>query len=898
MLGIFDSINTLDYLKNLLLDDKHQVSTKRLECYVNKLYNIPNASQVVTAWINTLINEYNTRYNDFDLVERSFYNKCFYKAIDYFIPFLGTYEKMGALINMCSLADDEDEENMMFHQEFFEKSVHNATKYENEISFLKAISDESIDNGYDSLYLLGFFNFRIQNYDMAIKYLEPCVAYRLKQINNDESIRLYIKSVIYLAESYEYKNDLDNALKQLIGIDGQQLRNHFSKSKIRIEISQYILTNYAKISKSENSIRYVKRVYEFLNNTSSGEFYTYKLFQLKGVNDSLKSFIHVLAHCISEYAAECMANTSKLKEKYREEIRFYSLLQQISRFLIDWLVIQDESYVTCQATIRAENDACPEAIDILIKRLKQFEDIKDEKLTIAQKMDKAELQFYIFYFAEQELNINNNKKNWEDIFEQYGNGFFEFVQKSGDTNALFHYLIIRFKYLLKKSAKDILQRNDLADYTELDRVYYKINESLKEPLPHVFRELIQECDRLIEAYLLLREYRYLDKDDVDIYNAQEFSYRLDLRKNNTMSKSEVQQNEDLDDTEDEEYDSNIIKTLIDEIEMRKRILILAPVKAAPSCSTDYTPISHLNKIVGRKRVSDNYESVHTYFQQVAIEHSRKKGINKVLQCENIGLIKWAIYYDSAVSALYLYYSEYMDGNKGEMIRANLNKNEKNHLNYLLESLKNHLFSKKEKLIDCSIEEHKRIYGSNDVCTTWLIKGSDVSQNSKVIEMLVFSEFDFYSSDHSCKIDSDDHVMFSIDQQYGAKYKIICFNNLLNTKEKGLCNYCVFEEKESVESPVGDLRDLNTQVSNNNYNCVYDSRIVDLNALKENIRKRKEELLSKGYRRNAIAIEKIESTYSKICKCCDNGCEKNNNEKDCEVLEICTKNGICIPTLNK
>lgn len=910
MSSIFDNINTLDCLKDVLFEkenSKAQVSTDKLESYAQKLYNIPNASQTVTEWLNILIEEYNRKYSDFDVIQRSFYNKCLYKAIDYFYPLLATYEKMGALINMCSLVDDEDEANMEFHQKFFEHSVHNATKYESEIHFLKIVDDGSIDNGYNLLYLLGFFNFRIQNYDAAINYLEPCVAYRLKQINqfnNDESIQLYIKSVIYLAESYEYRSDLDNALKQLIGIDGKQLKNHLVKGKVRGEISRFLLNNYPNITKDENSIQYIKKLYNFLRISTDLDFPTYKIFLLKGVNDSLKSFVHVVAHCLSEFASGCMAEVAKMKEGYKEEIRIYSLLQQISRFLIDWLVVQDDSYVTCQATIRAENDACPEAIDILIKRLNQFKDIKDEELSQNQKMEKAELQFYIFYFAEQELNINNNKKKWVDIFELYGNEFFEFVKKSEDTNALFHYLVIRFKYLLKKSVGDILQRNESTDYTELDRIYYQINECHKKPLPHVFRELIQESNRLMEAYLLLREYRYLDKEEIDVCIAREFKYRLELKKYNAIDNGntldgEAFNDEDIDDMEDEEsdveeYDSNIIRTLIDEIEMRKRILILAPVKAAPSCSTDYTPISQLYKIVGRKNISDSFESVHSKFQQVAIEHSKKKGIDKVLQCDDIELVKWAIHYDIAINALFLYYNEYMDGNKGEIIRANLNKNEKNHLSNLLESLKTY-FLQKEEQVECSIEEHKRIYGYKEACTTWLIRGSDVSGNNKLIELLVFAEFDFYSSDNKYKIDKEDYIMFSVDQQYVTKYKIICFNKLPNTEEKGICNYCIFDEEERIQ-PVGDSSKVsNEQVINVNYECVYDKRPVDLNKLKDNIRKRKEELLGKGYREKTKAVEKIENAYDEICECCDSGCKKESNTVDCIILETCMKNGIDIPT---
>lgn len=905
MLRIFEGINTLNSLKDILLEkenNKDQILTNKLEFYASKLYNISNASQVVTEWINILIDEYNSRYNNFNLVERSIHNRCLYNTIDFFIPFFGTYEKMGALINMCSLADDEDDANMDLHQEFFESSVLNATKYESEIHFLDIANDGSVDNGNDLLYLLGFFNFRIQNYNMAITYLEPCVEYRLKEINNDESIRSYIKSIIYLAESYEYnKNDLANALKHLIGLDGNQLKEHLINSKIRVEISRYLIKNYPNITKGENSIQYINKIFNFFYNSSDDVPASYKVFQLKGINDSLKSFVHVTAHCLSEYAAECMTKVAKMNDKFRDEIRIYSLLQQISRFLIDWLVIQDDSYVTCQATIRAENDACPEAIDILIKRLKRFRNISDEELSATAKMEKAELQFYIFYFAEQELNINNNKDNLVSIFKGYGEEFLRFVEESKDTNALFHYLVIQFKYLLKKSANDILQRNESADYTELDKIYYQIIECCKKPLPHVFQELIQESNRLVEAYLLLREYRYLDKEKPDLCNAQEFYNRLELRRYNVMvdgkaSKYEMPSKEELDSIDDEENDfedgdSNVIKTFIDEIEIKKRILILAPVKAAPSCSSDFVPISQLYKIVPRKNTLSSIKSVHSNFQQVAVAHGKKKGINKVLQCNDIGLVKWVIYYDSAVNALFLYYNEQEYGNKGEMLRANLNKNEKGHLDNLFESLKR-FFLRDKAQVECSQENHKEIYGSRDVCTTWLMKGDDVSKNNKLLEILIFSEFDFYSPTHSRKIDDGDDIMFSVDQQYVAKYKIVCFNKLPITKEKGICNYCIFNDEENIQSYAKNSPIISEQ--DNSYICVYGKRPVDLNKLKDNIMKKREELLIKGYHQNAKALTKLKDVYDEICECCDSGCKKDTNTTDCKLLGICVKNDVDIP----
>ena len=904
MLDIFDGISTLDCLKKEFLEKKNSeglMLENKLGSYVKKLYNIPNSSQMVTEWLNVLIDEYNRRYNDFDLHEKSIFNQCLYKAFDYFLPFLATYEKMGALINMCSLADDEDESNRDFHRECFEFSVCNATEYAKEIHFLEMANDE-IDNGINLLYLLGFFNFRIQNYDTAITYLEPCVLYRLKEIKNDESIRLYIKSIIYLAESFEYKNNLDSALKQLFGFDGNQLKEQLKHKEVRIGISKYIFSNYTKISKGEGSIQYIKKLYEYLWGSQPPFPATYNVFKLEGINDSLKSFVHVTAHCLSEYAADYMVKVAKIKEKNTDDIRIYSLLQQMSRFLMDWLVVQDDSYVTCQATIRAENDACPEAIDILLKSLKRFKNIQDDELSETQKMEKAELQFYIFYFVEQELNINNNKDNLIYIFEQYGAEFARFAKESKDTNALFHYLVIRFKYLLKKSAQDILQRNELSNYTELDDVYYRIIECRKKPLPHVFQELFRETDRLIEAYLLLREYRYLFRETPDLCNVKEFYNRLELKKysiTTDLNEIDMLNSKESDSIDDEEIDiedesSNVIKNLIDEIEIRKRILILAPVKAAPSCSSDYVPVSQLYKLGSRKIVSDSFASVHSNFQQVSAEHGKKRGINKILQCENSELIKWVLYYDDAISALFLYYSEQCNEFKGEMLRANLNEKEKRHLDRLFKSLRNN-FSSNIKRVDCNQKEHNRIYGSRDACTSWLIKGSDIVENEKLLEILIFSEFDFYSHTHSNKISDDDYIMFSVDEQYGKKYKVVCFSKLPDKNKMGICNFCQCVDGEEIQ-PIMVNADVLTEpdVELNNI-CSYNGVPIDLHKLKENISDKMMALKLDDYKETSEFYKVIKHLQDEVCECCDKGtCKNKDSIGGCETLKLCRENRIDIP----
>ncbi len=902
MLGIFEEIKTLECLKKVLtIEDETEcqdsIPIEKLERYLETLCNIPNASQIVTNWINGLIDEYNNKH--FEPREKSLYNLCLYKAFDYFLPFLATYEKLETLINMCSLVDDEDEESKDSHLKFFEQSVHNATDYAREIHILDLVKDRRVDNGNEILYLLGFFNFRIQHYDAAITYLKPCVENYLEKISNDESINLYVNSLIYLVESYEYKSDLDSALKQLFGSNGKQLKESLGNRHVRIDISRFILENYSNISKSTQSIHYIKKLFEYLCGSQDNLPASCKVFQLKGINKSLKSFVHVTAHCLSEYAALCMDNVAKKQDKFTSEIRIYSLLQQVSRFLMDWLVAQDDSYVTCQATIRAENDACPEAINILIKRLKELEKVTKQNLSMEEKMEKAELQFYIFYFAEQELNINNNKNNLLDIFTRYGAEFYKFVKESGDTNALFHYLVIQFKYLLKKSAQDILQLNSYSDYTELDKIYYQICECRKIPLPHVFQELIDESERLVNAYLLLREYRYLFKKDTDFRSMKEFYNRLELKKDSILindidTKKTISDNGDKESEDDEDCDFediNTIKTLIDEIEARKRILILAPVKAAPSCSLDYLPINKLTKLVDCKNDSNDFEIIHSDFQQVAAEHSRKKGMDKILQCDNIEYVKWMIYYDSSINALFIYYADLIDEINCEMIRANLNENEKSHLDELFKTMKRNFFQKHKYQVNCNQDEHIKIYESGGVCTTWLIKGSDIVSNDKLLEILVFSEFDFYSLSNSAKIDKDDYIMFSSDGQFAAKYKIVCFKELPETKQIGICDYCVcVDAKEQQVNKENFNGNIQQTIETNK--CIFNGKPVDLHELSINISKRIDELKLEGF--NGGVIELLNDAYREICKCNDGICQSKDKIYECDWVKKCRDNGVKIP----
>ena len=233
-------IKTLECLKKVLtIEDETEcqdsIPIEKLERYLETLCNIPNASQIVTNWINGLIDEYNNKHFEpreslcktvkFDIHNASSIASAPYrstnKALTWSIlisPSCFSYisEKWGCENNVRYFWGNKN--TWMFKKGIDNRRRENF-KWESLLSSSSSSTKEHIlirvsnYNGNEILYLLGFFNFRIQHYDAAITYLKPCVENYLEKISNDESINLYVNSLIYLVESYENKSDLD--LEQL-----------------------------------------------------------------------------------------------------------------------------------------------------------------------------------------------------------------------------------------------------------------------------------------------------------------------------------------------------------------------------------------------------------------------------------------------------------------------------------------------------------------------------------------------------------------------------------------------------------------------------------------------------------------------------------------------------------
>lgn len=881
-----------------------------------KLYNTPNPSDQIVNWFNKLIVDYN-RLNQ---QEKTKYNGCLFSTFHYFLPFIAAYEKLYVMIQMCCLVDDEDEELHAIH---FNQSVCDATLYSEQIHFKEITLDENDDDNY-LIYLLGYFNFRVLRHEDAIKYFEVYVKRTRDKIkkegaSKEEDVRNYIRSAIYLAKSHEFcdveKDNIPKALEVLLGQNESQLLKHVKEN--HNSIIRFLHNNYMAKSIIKGKRKSVLDVFKMIQNNDDDPLSNHASF-LPESDKCFNELVHVVAHCLSEYASLNIQDREK-----SNEIKEYSLLQLISRFFIDWLVIQDNAYVTCQATIRAENNSCPEAISILLKRLKELK--PDIQLSDEEKRDKAELQFYLFYFSEQELLISNNKEQLIDVIEENGKSFNDYAESEQDIDAQFHYLVIRFSYLLKKYTRCLLlENNNNIDYSELDDVYFKINKALNSPLTHVFHGLKKESSRLLKAYELFREYRYLYCQDFDIKNIREFCFLYGIDETNNFK--DLQNKMRALKASDSDWEA-IVKEIIDNIEKKKRILILAPVKQAPSCSEDYLPIEQLPLIKSNDlfMTEEEYASCGNSFysgiSDTSFYYSSLNSPQAHLHSIDINKVKWAIFYDmNYASILSYYYADQetilLDNNRF-MLSVKIDDNPRAQIQDLFQKMSKKLTTATGKPVGpLNCNQHDQIHSSNErgyvkACSTRLIRGKDVIFNPLLLELFSLIEFEFYTeSPKMLRIQDDDKIVINTrasSQSAHPIYKIFCLESDALLKN-GPCTFCTMDyssDEEHIDYYYPFPSDSFTIVADSvgtppesACQCKYNDSIIDIHKLLESIQKFGKMVNERFGSNGAICkeCEKVEEFVENYC-CCGK-CNFNLDFKKCRiVMNFLRENKIDFPTLD-
>lgn len=755
-------------------------------------YHNENGYLVIVEFFNHLKNEYNECIKE-NREQAKSYHGILLKVFSWFLPFLSPYHQIIVQSNLCILTDDEQDD------EFYQKSFrYNLKRANNLIEITKNLildaneeyEKEALCQALDSI---SYLNIREHNYGQAILCIRTSICLLLSlDIDNParpELFDLYIKSIVRLANCYEYTDNPWDAIKCMLNMDNLESTEttdlqakwndliNTNAEQIRDQIIDYYNSTDSKLNSKDATINTVKTVcrHLFVNPTENRHFNVFTLNKAhKPISDALKSYIHVLAHCISEYAAKIRGTN------YSHP--FCSTLQMVSRFLLDWLVVSchEKTLVTCQATVRAENDACPEALKLLLKRHVALE-AKGENYTMEEQRELQEIEFFLFYFSEQELRYNYTDKELEKIFKYYGDKFFESAfdkAKQGDCDSLFHYYVIEFKYLFKQKVDKFIHTydNDELDTRQLDNVFLEMCKCKKQCSDQIFKGLIDECERLEKLFALFQQLQWLNNKNVSQTKVNLFKQQWELYKKSGETFNI----------------RNAVLTIHREIIKRNKILILAPIKNAPSCSSEYDNIQNLlelptgpldfSSIDGSefvkafKRIERDCQQTAQYDLSASTEYSN---------------LKWAIYYPNEGAFIYLYMK-----NEGatikyrEVVPLYLDTECKviaGILKRIDDTLSDEFdFSIYEKIGSCP--------GECSYCNTFLLEPGDECNLKKLInELLVFIEFDFHAARQIGHLDKE-HILINYPQKDASMphdFWVLAFEEHLPEKEceNGFCDIC-------------------------------------------------------------------------------------------------------------
>jgi len=656
--------------------------------------------------------------------------------------------------------------------------------------------------------------------------------------------------------------------------------------KIRSKIIAYYSLPECKLTNKDDTIDVVLEIFGLLFAVPT-ENQNYNILKWttnsKLYFDTLKNYIHVLAHCISEYAAKIRVSN------YSHP--FCSTLQIIARFFLDWLVVacQEEALVTCQATVRAENDACPEALKLLLKRYVVLEKRQTEGICTAKEQnERQEIEFFLFYFAEQELRYNYKDQALKNIFDQFSNKFFESASndaKNKDFDSLFHFYVIRFKYLFKQKIDEFIKQNyddNKLDMAEVNYVFLSMCKCKELCSEQIFKGLLDECQRLEELFLLFQQLQWLNNKTISKENVDLFKQLWDIY-NKT----------------DETFNiKKIVSKIHDEIIKRNKILILAPIKNAPSCSSEYENIQCLlelpistgdtSYIAGDKFLS-SFNS---------ILRKRSKTVQYFLNPSNeYSKLKWAIFYPYESSFAYLYYQ-----NDDTINKCN-NEIEYSgvfpvYLDKEHEAIKDIL-----KNIDDDISDEfsfsllskgmcaQRRCADDSPCKTFLLKPDDECNLRKLIyELLAFLEFDFHAVRQVGRLDKE-YLLINYPKK--GDFEILAFDEQLPvcSSSKDLCNIC---DQCFTKLPQGQS-DIKSGIENSSLvSCkiftpdklVELKKMVDIEIDKMEISTDEKKLIKTG-EKSSYKTTKSEQ-FARLCsclhKCIDGKCGKFQ-ERQCETYTL-------------
>lgn len=373
---------------------------------------------------------------------------------------LPDYEELVMLSNLC-IAEDRG-------NQFDELYVH----YRRIEEILSKHSGMGLHNTYELYYCAGIFSFKFHYYKRATDYFDKCIK-DISKLANDPlnygpTRNYFIQSMILISYALEYNKEPNAACDAINNI----------LNDVKIDVATVRIEEiYSLCSMSSND------AVEFFFKS-----YPSKIYDAAG-EDMKKEIIHMLAHSFSEYAT-C------LRDQGNKNICNAFFWEILSEKFIESL---GNDMVTCRATILAEHGHYYQALDLLRERRETLEKSPLEK-------EKAEIDFYIYYFSNRiGLNDDNSKKCKDE--------FLSYATETENKDTKLYAWITKFRAKFSKAVSALSREN----IEELEKIF-EDNGFDSNAHSYVHPQIQEEKKRLQLAYQIIRSYTLINnnaKEDSD-----------------------------------------------------------------------------------------------------------------------------------------------------------------------------------------------------------------------------------------------------------------------------------------------------------------------------------------------------------------------------------------------
>lgn len=385
-------------------------------------------------------------------------------------------------------------------------------------------------------YYFALLNFKTHRYDNALRLLNKSIKQESLLESSEQNsvlrlhkrcLRAYCLEYLGLSADNSQKRELlSEAIVSLVGYDvlsTTDTNNNDIIFKI-IECAEQhedLFPIIKTLSNSETSC-----VFNVLEQYHSDGFIDENVH-----NKYLIQIAHILSHCLSEIRACVLSDASyqtqlRKKDLYQKQDQKQAILLRIAEKLMS---ILGDDYITCYATLKAENEEYFSALDVLnTGREKLLGKLKEESENIVSVEEKdnkikkierqiAQIDFYCWYFS-----IFSRKQ----IAEKSKERFLDYSQVSGDSIANTYYNIVNMKEILLKAFECLRRNGNISDKDKKKLAEAYEEFSLVDLHYSIHTAMSDEWEFLKESYLILQLCCEINIDQLSANSIELSFYKL------------------------------------------------------------------------------------------------------------------------------------------------------------------------------------------------------------------------------------------------------------------------------------------------------------------------------------------------------------------------------------